>query len=115
MEQWANAAELLSDEIEGTCLNDDRFSFDPEWQRVYEIMPEIVGPIDGSNWRKREPYEWTLPQFKATLPCSKSKYPDECKENPQRYIENKATKLQQNVTTAYILIADQEAAALCGL
>lgn len=109
MEKWANAAELLSEEIEWAYLNDDGFSFDPEWQRVYEILPEIADPMDGSNRREREPHEWTLPQFKAALHSSKRKYPDGWKENPQRYIENEATRVQRNVTVAYILIADQEA------
>lgn len=109
MEQWANAAEMLGDHIDWACLNDEQFNFGSGWQRVYEIMPEITGPMDGSSRRKQDPLAKTHSQFKEALRERRQSEFDEWKKNPQQFIQNTSTDSQFDVTAAYILIADQEA------
>ncbi|OJJ30809.1 hypothetical protein ASPWEDRAFT_118459 [Aspergillus wentii DTO 134E9] len=108
IEEWAHASEMLQDRLDWAYLNDPTlFNFGPDWHRIYEIMPEAAGPMDGSGVRKQEPSDLSLPQFKDAL--REHKHFEEWKEDKQKYIENMASSMQRDVTAAYMLIADEEA------
>lgn len=47
MNEWVYETDLFEVNPWWACLNDPRiFNFGSDWQRVYEIMPEVTGPID---------------------------------------------------------------------
>lgn len=108
IEEWAHASEMLEDHLGWAYLNDSvLFNFGPDWHRVYEVMPEVAGPMNGKGIRKQKPAARSLPNFKHAL--QKFKHYNEWKEDKQKYIENMATSMQRGVTAAYMLVADEEA------
>ncbi|EED17582.1 conserved hypothetical protein [Talaromyces stipitatus ATCC 10500] len=82
-----------------------------EWQRVYDITPEVAGPVSGAGYKRYpspEIVETSRTQFKTSLSKSKQE-PDRWREDPHRFIELEAADLLRTVAAAYILVADQEA------
>lgn len=110
IDEWVSASHYLEEGMGWAYLDDpELFDFNADWQRVSELMPEVAGPMNRGGRLKKEPITLGLPQFKDALRRLKQMYPDEWKEDRQRYIENITTGLQRQVTAAYLLVADEKA------
>lgn len=113
MEQWVSASEELENQAWWACLSDATlFNFGANWQRVYDIMPEVAGPVSGSGYKRYpspEIVEISRSQFKGSLRKTKQNEPNRWREDPHRFIELEAAHLLRTVATTYFLIANQEA------
>lgn len=113
MGKWVDASEELADEAWWACLNDATlFNFGSDWQRVYDIVPEVGGPgIDAIYKRSpaQENVEDSREGFKTMLRTTKQNEPDRWREDPHPFIEQEAAYLLRNVATAFMLVADQKA------
>ncbi|KAB8225853.1 hypothetical protein BDV33DRAFT_187178 [Aspergillus novoparasiticus] len=98
MERWTSASEEFEDQAWWACLNNaELYNFGSDWQRVYEILPEVAGPSTGG-----------LVSLE-TLSQAKQIETELWRKDPHRFIELKASRLLSAVTTRYMLLADQEA------
>ncbi|KAE8377568.1 hypothetical protein BDV26DRAFT_208091 [Aspergillus bertholletiae] len=109
MEHWTCVSEEFGNHAWWACLNNNQlYNFGSDWQRVYEILPEIAGPLTEGALSLE-----TLPErrsdFKAWLRKAKQSEPERWREDPHRFIEREASWLRRGVTTRYMLLADQEA------
>ncbi|KAB8199237.1 hypothetical protein BDV34DRAFT_231414 [Aspergillus parasiticus] len=109
MERWTSASEEFEDQAWWACLNNaELYNFGSDWQRVYEILPEIAGPSTG-GLVSLETLSLIRSGFKRWLSEAKQIEPELWRKDPHRFIERKASRLLSAVTTSYILLADQEA------
>lgn len=86
--------------------------FGSDRQRVYDIMPEVAGPVSGAGYKRypsAELVEMSRTQFKTSLSKTKQNVPDRWRKDPQRFIELETAHLRRTVAAAYILVADREA------
>ncbi|KAJ6089212.1 hypothetical protein N7499_004059 [Penicillium canescens] len=107
LKEWVHENDLFEDNAWWACLNDPYlFNFGSDWQQVYEIMPEVAGPVDRrrrsdgpsqpKHFGHRPPEVYTQGIRKASM-------------NGERMTEE-LTKPPPSLTfAAYIVIADQEA------
>ncbi|KAL4759195.1 uncharacterized protein BDW70DRAFT_169594 [Aspergillus foveolatus] len=113
MEEWIGASEEFENQAWWACLNDAAlFDFGSDWQRVYDIVPEVAGPVSGAGYRRypaSETVEMSRTQFKTSLGKAKQNEPDRWREDRHRFVELEAADLLRTVAAAYILVADQEA------
>ncbi|KAB8067079.1 hypothetical protein BDV29DRAFT_186807 [Aspergillus leporis] len=109
MEHWACASEEFEDQAWWACLNNAHlYNFGSDWQRVYEILPEIAGPSTEGPV-SLETLLSTRSRFKTWLSEAKQIEPEFWRKDPHRFIELKAAGLLRAVTIRYMLLADQEA------
>ncbi|KAF9889048.1 hypothetical protein FE257_008025 [Aspergillus nanangensis] len=85
------------------------FNFGPHWQRLYEVIPEVVGPRSGSCERKQSPSETDIWMFKRGLFMLKESLSDVWRDGSKRVIEVASEDLRTMVIKSYLLIADQVA------
>jgi hypothetical protein len=113
MEEWIGASEEFENQAWWACLNDATlFNFGFDWQRVYDIMPEVAGPVSGAGYKRYpspEIVEMSRTQFRASFRKTKQQEPDRWREDPHRFIELEAADLLRTVAAAYILVADHKA------
>jgi hypothetical protein len=113
MEEWVSASEEFENQAWWACLNDATlFNFGSDWQRVYEIMPEVAGPVSGAGYKRypsSEIVDMSRAEFKACLAKAKQNEPDRWREDPHGLIEVEGADLLRTVAAAYILVADQTA------
>ncbi|KAB8237921.1 uncharacterized protein BDW43DRAFT_321108 [Aspergillus alliaceus] len=109
MDHWACVSEEFEDQAWWACLNNAQlYNFGSDWQRVYDILPEIAGP-SAEGPVSLDNLSSTRSHFKTWLSEAKRIELEHWKKDPHRYIEVKAAGLLRAVTTRYILLADQEA------
>ncbi|GAB1191077.1 hypothetical protein APSETT444_000246 [Aspergillus pseudonomiae] len=109
MEHWACVSEEFADQAWWACLdNVQLYNFGSDWQRVYEILPEIAGPSTGGSV-SLETLSSIRSSFKKWLSEAKQIEPEFWKKDPHRFIESKAAGLLRAVTSRYFLLADKEA------
>ncbi|KAJ5240325.1 uncharacterized protein N7469_001916 [Penicillium citrinum] len=96
---------LTSRRIPWWAFLDDKnfYDFGADWRRVYNVMPEIAGPMGGQSRRSPDHREinYFRKEFKRNLRRQGIWEP--------KINEDIALRLQRVVTATYILIADQEA------
>ncbi|KAJ6022826.1 hypothetical protein N7499_008145 [Penicillium canescens] len=113
MEEWVDASEEFRNQAWWACLNDATlFNFGFDWQRVYDIMPEVAGPVSDAGYTRYpspEIVEMSRTQFRTSLRKTKQSEPHRWREDPDRFIEFEAADLLRTVAAAYILVADQKA------
>ncbi|CAG8066755.1 unnamed protein product [Penicillium nalgiovense] len=97
MNEWVYETDLFEENSWWACLNDPRlFNFGSDWQRVYEIMPEVAGFVDRTQ------------RFAPSrgLHCLRASLKEEKRIKKPEESEN---RLRDINIAAYIVIADQEA------
>lgn len=106
MNEWVSETDLFEDNSWWACLNDPHFfNFGSNWQRVYEIMPEVVGFVYRSQrFASSRELHCFRASLKKGLPTKEQKGADECIEKRIR-----KNRLREINIAAYIVIADQEA------
>lgn len=113
MEEWVGASEEFENEAWWACLNDGPFfDFDSDWQRVYDIMPEVAGPVSGAAYKRypsSEIVEMSRSQFKSSLDKTKQSQTVRWRGDLHRVIELAASDLLRAVAATHMLVADQEA------
>jgi hypothetical protein len=111
MNEWVYETDLFEDNSWWACLNHPHlFNFGSNWQRVYEIMPEVAGFVDRTQ---RFAPSRELNCFRASMkkgPRTKEqKGADECIKKRIKIPEESENRLRDINIAAYIVIADQEA------
>jgi hypothetical protein len=122
MHHWKDV-DIFREEAWWDVLDDaDLFDFGSDWRRVYEILPEVAGPLCPklhNTWTKRffEPghYDTMRSYFKKELAEFKQNKPEVWKRDRDAVIEEVAMALQKSATSTYIIIADEEAFQTGGL
>jgi hypothetical protein len=113
IKEWVTASEEFENQAWRASLNDaNLFNFGFDWQRVYEIMLEVAGPVSGAGYKRYlspEIVEVSRTQLKTSLSKAKRNEPDRWREDPHRFIELEAADLLRTVAAAYIFVADQKA------
>ncbi|KAJ5985571.1 hypothetical protein N7522_012767 [Penicillium canescens] len=113
MEERVDASEEFRNQAWWACLNDATlFNFGFDWQRVYDVMPEVAGPVSEAGYTRYpspEIVEMSRTQFRTSLRKTKQSEPHRWREDPDRFIEFEAADLLRTVAAAYILVADQKA------
>ncbi|KAJ5471434.1 hypothetical protein N7530_008791 [Penicillium desertorum] len=114
MDEWIYETDLFEDNSWWACLNNPHlFNFGSNWQRVYEIMPEVAGFVDRTQ---RFAPSRELPCFRASSkkgpPTKEQNGADECIEKRIKTPEEPGNRLRDINIAAYIVIADQEAFSL---
>ncbi|KAJ6012409.1 hypothetical protein N7522_002764 [Penicillium canescens] len=111
LEEWVHKTDLFEDNAWWACLNDPcLFNFGSDWQQVYEIMPEVAGPVDR---RRRSDDPSKLKHFRASSTRSLHTRNREglhgWRESRVKMTEELAKPPPNGTFAAYIVIADQEA------
>ncbi|KAE8423602.1 hypothetical protein BDV36DRAFT_306125 [Aspergillus pseudocaelatus] len=113
VKQWVNASEEFADQAWWALLDDrNSFNFGSDWRRIYEILPEVAGPVEIDDYKRYaspDLVNTAREQFKAYLAKEKKDNPDQWKANRDHFIEVVAADLLRTVAAMYMLIADQEA------
>ncbi|KAJ6038312.1 uncharacterized protein N7446_005122 [Penicillium canescens] len=109
--EWVYETDLFEDNSWWACLNDPHlFNFGSNWQRVYEIMPEVASFVDRTQ---RFAPSRELHCFRASLkknpPTKEQKAAHECIDKRRKMSEESENRLRDINIAAYIVIADQEA------
>lgn len=80
MEEWVSASEEFENQANWACLNNATpFNFGVDWQRVYDIMPEVAGPFSGAGYKRYpspEMVEMSRTHFKTSSSKTKQNEPD---------------------------------------
>ncbi|CAG8382154.1 unnamed protein product, partial [Penicillium salamii] len=107
MNEWIYKTDLFEDNSRWACFNDPHmFNFGPNWQRIYEIMPEVAGFVDHTQ---QFAHSRENPCFRAKGPPMKGQRgADECIEKQVKNNESENRLPDINIA-AYIAIADKEA------
>lgn len=113
LKAWTDE-ETFEDASDWACLNDKNiFNFGDDWRRIFEILPEVAGPVPPSEQRYTSPDSLQLfrKKFKENISSVKQNFPDDWKEKESRdkIIEDHGSSLHRVVTEVYLLIADKEA------
>lgn len=116
MKKWIDV-EIFGEEAWWAVLdNGDLFNFGPSWHRVYEILPEVAGPLCpelDDRWTKRsfDPghHDTMRSYFKKELANERQKNPEGWTWDRDVFIEEAAMALQKSATSTYMIIADEEA------
>ncbi|KAE8419871.1 hypothetical protein BDV36DRAFT_293762 [Aspergillus pseudocaelatus] len=109
IEHWACVSEEFENQAWWACLNNAQiYNFGSDWQRVYEILPEIAGPST-EGFVPLETLSSIRSHFKIWLSEAKQIEPEFWRKDRHRFIELKAAGLLRAVATRYMLLADQEA------
>ncbi|GMF72514.1 unnamed protein product [Aspergillus oryzae] len=112
IKEWVNASEEFADRAWWALLDDQNsFNFGSDWRRVYEILPEVAGPVEGNDCQRYaspELVNLAREQFKSYLTKEKKARPDQWR-NRDQFIEVVAADLLRTVAAMYMLIADKEA------
>lgn len=88
--------------------NPELFNFGDQWWRVFDILPELAGPLNGySRLPNPESISRERQDFKERLPTLKQS--DEWTANRDNYIEREFAYLRRIASEGYLAIADQEA------
>ena len=88
--------------------NPKLFNFGDQWWRVFDILPELAGPLNGySRLPDPESISRERQDFKERLPTLKQS--DEWRANRDNYIERESYFLRRIASKGYFSIADQEA------
>ncbi|KAI2786053.1 hypothetical protein POX_h09818 [Penicillium oxalicum] len=89
--------------------NPELFNFGDQWWRVFDILPELAGPLnDNSRLPNPENISRERQYFKNTvLPTLKQS--DEWRANRDNCIEKQSDFLRRTASKGYLAIADQEA------
>lgn len=122
MKKWIDV-DIFGEEAWWAVLdNADLFNFGPDWHRVYEILPEVAGPLCpelDDRWTKRffDPghYDTMRSYFKKELANEKQNNPEAWKKDKDACIEEAAMALQKSATSTYVIITDEEAFQTGGL
>ncbi|OKP06463.1 hypothetical protein PENSUB_6453 [Penicillium subrubescens] len=113
MEEWISASEEFENQAWWACLNDATlFNFGSDWQHVYEVMPEVAGPLNGARYKRSpasELVDMSRARFKTWLAKAKQNEPERWREDPHAFIEVEGASLLRTVAAAYFLVADQTA------
>lgn len=111
-QNWV-AEPLLSRRIPWWALLDDKtmFDFGADWRRIYDLMPEVAGPMGGQSRRPPDHREidYFRKEFKKDLRAQMKRNPNARMKDSFCIIADVALRLQRAITVTYILIADQEA------
>ncbi|KAJ6057005.1 hypothetical protein N7460_000279 [Penicillium canescens] len=106
MNEWIHETDLFEDNAWWACLNNPYlFNFGPDWQQVYEIMPEVAGPVDH---RRRSDGSGKPQSFRAS-PEKNREGLHERRCDRSKTTVDLANHLQNVSIMVYIVIADQEA------
>ncbi|KAJ5477731.1 hypothetical protein N7530_003240 [Penicillium desertorum] len=106
MNEWVYKNDLFDDNAWWARLNDPNlFNFGPNWQQVYELMPEVAGPVDHRR-RSEGPCK---PQFFRASPQNDQDGLHERRDNRFETTVELANHPQNDTIMVYIVIADQEA------
>lgn len=119
MNEWVDS-DTFDGETWWAVLDDaEHFNFGSNWRRVYEILPEVAGPIspevddDDRKALRRSDTEYLdtklRPDFKAQIAKAKKENPTEWCDKRDTVIETLAMGLHWVSTSTYLLIADEEA------
>lgn len=111
MNEWVHENDMFEDNAWWACLNDPHlFNFGSDWQQVYEIMPEVAGPVDR---RRKSAVPSKLDDISATSERKSHTKEQgglhECTEYRSNMTEESANPIQNVTIAAYLVIADQEA------
>jgi hypothetical protein len=109
--EWVHESDLFENNAWWACLNDPYlFNFGSDWQQVYEIMPEVAGPVDR---RRRSDDPSKLKHFPASsarrLHIRDLEGLHVWRDSRVKMTEELANPPQNITFAAYIVIADQEA------
>ncbi|KAJ6189089.1 hypothetical protein N7519_003997 [Penicillium mononematosum] len=116
MTHWISGDPFESEAWWAVLDNADLFNFGSEWRRVYEILPEVAGPINPSvddRFRIQracdgEHLDCLRSRFKTQL--AEAKVDTEAwREDRDAIIDSCAMELQNYATVTYLIIADEEA------
>lgn len=99
--------------------NEDLFNFGSEWWCVYEVLPELAGPISPEvddemrvpRAPRAESFKFLHSHLKTELAEVKERDPEAWREATDRgtILEDFATALQKVATRTYLILADEEA------
>ncbi|KOS37440.1 hypothetical protein ACN38_g11759 [Penicillium nordicum] len=117
MTEWVDS-DHFEPEAWWAVLNDaDLFNFGAEWRRVYEILPELAGPLDPEvddklripRARKAEDLEPFRSDLKTQIAEVKEEAPEAWRDDRDTIIDSLAIGLQKCAKRAYLILADEEA------
>ncbi|KAJ5400957.1 hypothetical protein N7465_011446 [Penicillium sp. CMV-2018d] len=114
---WVDSGPFDGESWWAVLDNAEHFDFGSDWRRIYEILPEVAGPLspeveDGwvPRFRGPEYFDYIRPEFKAQLAEAKEKNPEEWREGGRdTIIENLAMRFHKLSTRTYLILMDQEA------
>ncbi|OQE85796.1 hypothetical protein PENNAL_c0023G00096 [Penicillium nalgiovense] len=114
MNIWADTDPFDAESWWAVLDNADHFDFRSDWRRVYNILPEVAGPLSPEvedRWvpRSRDYYNNARSDFKMQLAQAKEQSPERWREGRDAIIESLAMRLQRLATRTYLIIADEEA------
>ncbi|GKZ34759.1 hypothetical protein AbraIFM66950_005115 [Aspergillus brasiliensis] len=90
--------------------NPELFSFGDQWWRVFDILPELAGPLNGYGYSRLpnpEHISRDRQSFKNKLPTLKQN--DEWRADRDNHIERESAFLRRTASKGYFAIADQKA------
>ncbi|KAJ5696873.1 hypothetical protein N7536_007285 [Penicillium majusculum] len=105
------------EEAERAKHDELHFDFGSDWRRIYEVLPEVAGPLSPEvedEWvpRLRGPdyFDYVCPDFKAQLAEAKEQNHEEWREGGRdTIIESIAMRFHKLSTRTYLILMDQEA------
>ncbi|KAJ5555618.1 hypothetical protein N7535_008052 [Penicillium sp. DV-2018c] len=116
MNTWVDVDPFEAESWWAVLDNADHFNFGSDWRRIYEVLPEVAGPLSPETedeWipRSREPeyFDSIRHDFKTQLAEAKERNPKEWREGRDAIIGSLAMRLHKLSTRTYIILADQEA------
>jgi hypothetical protein len=116
MNTWVDVDPFEAESWWAVLNNADHFNFGSDWRRIYEVLPEVAGPLSPETedeWipRSRDPeyFDSIRHDFKPQLAEAKERNPKEWREGRDAIIESLAMRLHKLSTRTYLILADQEA------
>ncbi|KAJ5210913.1 Short-chain dehydrogenase/reductase SDR [Penicillium cf. griseofulvum] len=106
-----------SEEWSAVLDNKDLFNFGSDWRRVYDVLPEIAGPLNSfvdDRFRivrttTDEHLESSRSLCKTQLAEAKENDPEVWRADRIAFIDGYMNELQNYITQTYLIIADEEA------
>jgi hypothetical protein len=117
MIEWVNSDPFEAEAWWAVLDNADIFNFGSEWRRVYEILPELAGPLEPEvddrlripRARKPEHLESLRSGLKLQIAAAKEQAPEAWREDRDTIIDGLVMELQKCATRTYLILADEEA------
>ncbi|KAL2817076.1 hypothetical protein BDW59DRAFT_175608 [Aspergillus cavernicola] len=111
VKSWATLSEEYADDADWAILDDSHlFAFGENWQRVYDILPEIAMPhVEANPSKCSRRKDWPISDFKQGINAVKRSNPF-WREDLNILVRDNAAALEllHAVSKSYILIADKE-------
>ncbi|CAG8130201.1 unnamed protein product [Penicillium salamii] len=117
MSEWVDSDPIESEAWWAVLNNADLFNFGSEWRRVYEILPELAGPLEPEvddrmripRARKADDLETFRSDLKTQIAEAKEEAPEAWRDDRDTIIDSLAIGLQKCATRTYLILADEEA------